>query len=199
MKNDSFKHTGCKRGWASRRLCVWASVRSVLFIGKSEFRFRRFNKGLRALAIRAKTHCLDQNRQSLGYIAHCSNHWANATNLTYKLLKQCGFNSWNAKKKLHCRNMLSERICNSHFWRWVRLWRYGSGQGWKLFVLFLSTIQSRNHSSTGSGAATPAQIVLWAPTCPETTKAGRMMMWVQTTMISCTMCYDNTYFSLWTL
>ncbi len=49
-------------------------VRPVLFIGKSEFRFRRFNKGSRALATRAKTHCLDQNRQSLGYIAHRSNH-----------------------------------------------------------------------------------------------------------------------------
>ena len=100
MKKDSFTHTGCKRGWASRRLSVWASVRSVLFIGKSEFRFRRFKKGSRALATRAKTHCLDQNWQSLGYIVHCSNHWAKATNLTYKLLKQCGFYSWNAKSKI---------------------------------------------------------------------------------------------------
>jgi hypothetical protein len=110
-------------------------VRTVLFVGKCGVRFRRFKKGSRALATRAKTHCLDQNRQSLGYIAHRSNHWANATNLTYKLLKQCGFYSWIAKKKLHCRNMLCERICNSHFWRWARWWRYGSGQGWKLFVL----------------------------------------------------------------
>ena len=120
---------------ASRSCCDSLWVRTVLFVGKCEFRFRRFKKGSRALATRAKTHCLDQNRQSLGYIAHRSNHWANATNLTYKLLKQCGFYSLDAKKKLHCRNMLCEPICNSHFWRWARWWRYGSGQGWKLFVL----------------------------------------------------------------
>ena len=113
MKKDSFTHTGCKRGWAraSRRLCVWASVRSVLFVGKSEFRFQRFKKGSRALANRAKTHCLDQNRQSLDYIAHRSNHWANATNQPYKFMKQCDFYSWNAKKK----NCIAETCCVSAF------------------------------------------------------------------------------------
>jgi hypothetical protein len=49
-------------------------VRTVLFVGKCGVRFRRFKKGSRALATRAKTHCLDQNRQSLGYIARRSNH-----------------------------------------------------------------------------------------------------------------------------
>ena len=49
-------------------------VTTVLFVGKCGVRFRRFKKGSRALATRAKTHCLDQNRQSLGYIAHRSNH-----------------------------------------------------------------------------------------------------------------------------
>ena len=75
-------------------------MRTVLFVGKCGVRFRRFKKGSRARATRANTHCLDQNRQSLGYIAHRSNHWAKATNLTYKLLKRCGFYSWNAKSKI---------------------------------------------------------------------------------------------------
>ena len=66
-------------------------VRTVLFVGKCGVRFRRFKKGSRALATRANTHCLDQNWQS--YIVHCSNHWAMATNLTYKLMKQCYFYS----------------------------------------------------------------------------------------------------------
>jgi len=34
-------------------------VRTVLFVGKCGVRFRRFKKGSRALATRAKTHCLD--------------------------------------------------------------------------------------------------------------------------------------------
>ncbi len=54
----------------SELLCM----RTVLFVGKCGLRFQRFKKGSRALAIRAKTHCLDQNQQSLGYIAHLSNH-----------------------------------------------------------------------------------------------------------------------------
>ncbi len=40
MKKVSFAHTWCKRCWASRR---W--VRFVLFVGKCEFRFQRFQKG----------------------------------------------------------------------------------------------------------------------------------------------------------
>ncbi len=43
-------------------------MRTDLFVGKCGVRFRNFKKGSRALATRAKTHCLDQNRQSLAYI-----------------------------------------------------------------------------------------------------------------------------------
>ncbi len=64
--------------WDSEAVCV----RTVLFLGKCGVRFLRFKKGSRALATRAKTHWLDQNRQSRDYIAHSSNHWAKATNLT---------------------------------------------------------------------------------------------------------------------
>ncbi len=76
MKKKSFAHTGCqcKSCWASQRLCEAVCVRTVLFVGKCGFRIRRFNKGSRALATRAKTHCLDQNQQSLDYIAHSSNN-----------------------------------------------------------------------------------------------------------------------------
>ncbi len=62
-------------------------VRTVLFVGKCESRFRRFKKGSRALATRAKAH--HQNWQSLGYIAQRSNHWAKATNLTYQGVNHC--------------------------------------------------------------------------------------------------------------
>ncbi len=54
---------------------------------------------------------------------------------------------------------------------------------------------SRNRTSICSGAATPAQWVLWAPTPSKTMKAWRLMIWVQTPIISCTTCYYNTYFS----
>ena len=95
VKDDSIKHTSCKLS-----LSEWDSVRIVLFVGNGGFRFRRFKKGSRALATRAKAHRLDQNRQSPGCKAHRSNHWAKATNLTYKILKQCGFYSWNSKRKI---------------------------------------------------------------------------------------------------
>ena len=87
-------------------LSEWGSVRIVLlkFVGNlnGRFRFRRFKKGWRAFATRAKAHRLDQNRQSPGYIVQRSNHWAKPTtwNLTEKLLKQCVFYSWNAKRKI---------------------------------------------------------------------------------------------------
>ncbi len=55
------------------------------------------------------------------------------------------------------------------------------------------------HSVKKSHAAAPAQMVLWEPTPSTTMKAWRLMMWVQTTMISCTTCYYNTHFSLHTL
>ncbi len=106
MKKDSFTHTGCKRGWASRRYCEALCVRTVLFVGKCGFRIRWFKKGSRALATRAKTHCLDQNRQSLGYIVQHSNHWAKATNLTHELFKQWCFYSWNTKSKITSQELL---------------------------------------------------------------------------------------------
>ena len=89
-------------GLSEAALCEWGSVGIVLFqvVGNGEFRFRRFKKGSRALATRAKAHRLDQNRQSPGCIAQRSNHWAKPTNLTWKLLKQCDFYSWNAKRKI---------------------------------------------------------------------------------------------------
>ncbi len=73
-------------------------VRTVLFVGKCEFRFRRFKKGLRALATKAKAHLLDQNRQSLSYKAQRSNHWAKATNLTYRSVNHCVYKVWLQKK-----------------------------------------------------------------------------------------------------
>ena len=74
LKDDLFTHTSCKRGWASRSEVLRGSVRIVLFVGNGGFRFRRFKKGWRAFATRAKAHRLDQNRQSPGYIVQRSNH-----------------------------------------------------------------------------------------------------------------------------
>ncbi len=74
---------------ASLSEVLW--VRTVLFVGKCEFRFRRFKKGSRALATRAKAHLfkLDQNRQSPDWTAQRSNHWAKTTNLTYQSVNHC--------------------------------------------------------------------------------------------------------------
>ena len=99
LKDDSFTHTSCKRGWASRGKVLWVSVRIVLFVGNGGFWFQRFKKGWRAFATRAKAHRSDQNRQSPYCRAQRSNHWANTKNLTSKLLKQCNLYSWNAKRK----------------------------------------------------------------------------------------------------
>ncbi len=44
---------------ASRRSCETVWVRTVLFVGKSEFRFRRFKKDSRALATRTKARLLE--------------------------------------------------------------------------------------------------------------------------------------------
>ncbi len=84
---------------------LWGTVREDCFVCCG-VRFQRFKKGSRALATRAKTKCLDQNRQSLGYIARRSNHWAKATNLTYTLSKQCVFYSWNTKCKIAFQELL---------------------------------------------------------------------------------------------
>jgi hypothetical protein len=62
-----------------------------LFVGKCEFRFRRFKKASRALATRAKARLLDQNRQSPDYTAQRSNHCAKTTNLTYQRVNHCDY------------------------------------------------------------------------------------------------------------
>ncbi len=78
-------------GWLQEVLglseVLW--VRTVLFVGKCEVRFLRFKKGSRALAIRAKAHRLDQNRQPPHCIMQCSIHWAKPTNLTYQNANNC--------------------------------------------------------------------------------------------------------------
>ncbi len=48
-EKDSLRHSGCKRGWASR-YCEAVFVRTVLFVGKCGVRFRRCKKVSRALA-----------------------------------------------------------------------------------------------------------------------------------------------------
>ena len=48
-------------------------------------------------------------------------------------------------------------------------------------------------------ATTPAQLELWEPTPSKTMRAWRLMIWVKSTTMSCTTCYDNTYFSQCTL
>jgi hypothetical protein len=98
VKKDSVAHSATH--WLQEVLglleVLW--VRIVLFVGKCEFRFRRFKKGLRALATRRKASLLDQHRQSLGYIAQRSNHWAKATNLTSQSVNHCGYKVWLQKK-----------------------------------------------------------------------------------------------------
>jgi hypothetical protein len=55
------------------------------------------------VAIKAKClefHCSTPKRNETSERIDRFNHWANATNLIYKVLKQCCYYSWNAKSKI---------------------------------------------------------------------------------------------------
>ncbi len=94
-------------------------VRTVLFVGKCEFRSRRFKKASRALATRAKARLLDQNRQSPDCTAQRSNHWAKTTNLTFQSVNHCDYKVWLQKRIHNQKNMLNRNLIARQLWCWV--------------------------------------------------------------------------------
>ncbi len=98
-------------------------VRTVLFVGKCEFRFRRFKKASRAFATRAKARLLDQNRQPPDCTAQRSNHWAKTTNLTYQDVNHCNYKVWLQKRIHNQKNMLNRSLFARQLWCWVPQWR----------------------------------------------------------------------------
>ncbi len=98
-------------------------VRTVLFVGKCEFRFRTFKKASRDLATRAKAHLLDQNLQSPDWTAQRSNHWAKTTNLTYQSVNHCYYKVLWQKRIHNQKNMLNCSFIARKLWCWVPQWR----------------------------------------------------------------------------
>jgi hypothetical protein len=79
------------------RQCAWGLFCLLVSVGFDSEDLKR----VRALSpLEQERTAWIRTMQSLGFIAHRSNHWANATNLTYKLMKQSGFYSWKAKSKI---------------------------------------------------------------------------------------------------
>ncbi len=97
--------------------------RTVLFVGKCEFRFRRFEQGSRAPATRAKACRLDQNRQSPDCTTQRSNHWAKTTNLTCQDVNHCDYKAWLQKRIHNQKNMLNRSLIARQLWCWVPQWR----------------------------------------------------------------------------
>ncbi len=194
---DSLAHNSRKKGFASqaRRPCEWGFVRIVLFVGNGGFRFRRFKKVWRALATRAKTHCLDQNRQSPGCIAQHSNHWhwAKTTtwSLTYKLLKQCYFYSWIAKRKIAFQELVvcerarrTQHDCNSPVL--AELGDEGMAPDKDGTCSFCPNLSFCQEITWAYALVQHQQMVLGSLTPRKTMKLWRLMIWAQMTIISCT-------------